>query len=98
MTFSFEMGLQIFIYWRRLVKTHGVKILRTISTEISRIMIIKVDEKIDKFRAETLQFTKNYQTSPFQRNYSIAQIRSNYRKMRGTPGGSVLYEKYSNLG
>ena len=66
--------------------------LRTISPELSRNMVVKLDETFDKFWAETLQFPQNYQTSPFQREYSnaIAQIRLGIREggcgcMRNAP-------------
>jgi hypothetical protein len=43
--------------------------LRTISPELSRNTVIKLDETFDNFWAETLQFPENYQSSPFQREY-----------------------------
>jgi hypothetical protein len=56
--------------------------LRTISPELSRNTVTKLDETFDKFWAEALQFPQNYNTSPFQREYSnaIAQIRLGIRE------------------
>ncbi len=39
--------------------------LRTVSPELSRNTVIKLDEIFDRFWAETMQFNKKYQTSPF---------------------------------
>jgi hypothetical protein len=66
--------------------------LRTVSPEISRNTIVKLDETFDRFWAETLKFPQNHQTSPFQREYSnaLAQIRLGIREggcgcMRNAP-------------
>jgi hypothetical protein len=55
---------------------------RTVSPELLRNTVHKFDETFDRFWAETLQFPQNFQTSPFQREYSnaIAQIRLGIRE------------------